>query len=197
MPAAVGYVMIADGSDVYFQRDPFDLARRYAPAELLFFGDRGDTFPEGRRYFRQRMTECADESRKGPSLLDAVDEAFRGIYANGGIFLGTRDAVLSVAEEVVRSSERCGYWASDQGLVNYARYLEATRRGHDRVVCFPDMQYSVSMGHYAWPTRNARDELLNAHTSDVLHIVHQYYTRQHKNNLQVFYSKVAPWLAQF
>lgn len=197
MPDSVERVMVADGSDVFFQRDPFDLSRRYGAAELLFFGDRGDTFPEGERYFRQRLDECADDARKAPALLDAVQGAFGGVYANGGIFLGSRRAVLSLAEEVVRSAEACGYWESDQGLVNYARYLEAERRGRDKVVCFPDMAHSVSMGHYAWPSRNANDELTNAHTGEVLHIVHQYYTRQHKNNLQIYYAKVAPWLRKF
>ena len=74
---------------------------------------------------------------------------------------------------------------------------EAERRGRDKVVCFPDMAHSVSMGHYAWPSRNANDELTNAHTGEVLHIVHQYYTRQHKNNLHIYFAKVAPWLRKF
>ena len=34
--------MIADGSDVYFQRDPFELSRAHPDAQLIFFGDRGD-----------------------------------------------------------------------------------------------------------------------------------------------------------
>ncbi|KAH8093977.1 hypothetical protein JL720_3957 [Aureococcus anophagefferens] len=74
----VEHVMVADGSDVFFQRDPFDLSRRYGAAELLFFGDRGDRFPEGERYFRQRLNECADDA-EGAALLDAVQDAFGGV----------------------------------------------------------------------------------------------------------------------
>lgn len=197
MPESVEYVMIADGSDVYFQRDPFELARRHAPAELIFFGDRGDDFKEGERYFRQRMGECADAARKTPALLDDAQGRFKGIYANGGILLGARTAMRSLTAEVVRSAVACGYWESDQGLVNYARLLEANARGDDKVLAFPDMHYSISMGHYAWPDRNDKDEFLNTHSRAVLHIVHQYYTRQHKNNLQVFYRKVEGWFRQF
>ncbi|KAH8043808.1 hypothetical protein JL720_17290 [Aureococcus anophagefferens] len=73
--------------------------------------------PQGERYFRQRLNECADDA--GASCW-AQCRAFGGVYASGGIFLGSRRAVLSLAEEVVRSAEACGYWESDQGLVNYA-----------------------------------------------------------------------------
>ena len=73
LPPSVARVLVADGSDVFFQRDPFELLRRYAAASLLFFGDRGDDPDEGRRYFRRRMLEC-------PGLdapLERVDDVSR------------------------------------------------------------------------------------------------------------------------
>ena len=66
LPAAVTKVMVADGSDIFFQRDPFDLVRRYATADLLFFGDRGDDAAEGARYFRFRLNECGPAELKDP-----------------------------------------------------------------------------------------------------------------------------------
>ena len=186
--------MIADGSDVFFQRDPFELARRTPNAELIFFGDRGDSPPEGERYFRLRMDQCADAARRAVPLLNNIAAAFGGVYANGGIFLGSAAAVLSLCEEVERSAVACGYWESDHGLVNYARFRELERRGPGAVRPFPDMHHSISMGHYNWPMRNSRGEFLNHRTEEVLYIVHQYYTRAHHANLGLFYNKVRPWL---
>jgi len=114
-------------------------------------------------------------------------------HRSGGIFLGARGAVLALAREVVASARACGYWESDQGLVNYARSLVPL----ESVVAFPDRARSVSMGHYVWPHADAEGRLLNADTREVLHIVHQYYTRQHRRNLPLFYQRVAPWLRQF
>ena len=65
------------------------------------------------------------------------------------------------------------------------------------VVAFADRERSVSMGHYYWPHVDAEGRLLHADTGEVLHVVHQYYTRQHKRNLPLFYQKVAGWLRQF
>ena len=118
LPPSVARVLVADGSDVFFQRDPFELLRRYAAASLLFFGDRGDDPDEGRRYFRRRMLEC-------PGLdapLERVEEAFGGVYANGGVFLGARGAAADLVGRVAAYARACGAWESDQGLLNLARY---------------------------------------------------------------------------
>ncbi|KAH8097130.1 hypothetical protein JL720_7 [Aureococcus anophagefferens] len=165
MPDSVEHVMVADGSGVFFQRDPFDLSRRYGAAELLFFGDRGDRFPRA-------SATSASGSTSAPTAgasCWAQCRARSAASANGGIFLGSRRAVLSLAEEVVRSAEACGYWESDQGLVNYA-VPRGGAAGRDKSL--PGHDPPVSMGHYAWP-----------------------YTRQHKNNLQIYCAKVAPWLS--
>lgn len=197
LPPTIAKVMVADGSDVFFQRDPFALAAAHPAAALLFFGDRGDDPDEGGRYFRRRMAECADERYRDPKLAAAVDARFGGVYANGGLFLGDARAVGRVAAAVVASAAACGTWESDQGFLNLARYRELEASTDAAVLAFPDMAHSVSMGHYAWPDRNEKDELLNKDTRDVLTIVHQYYTRQHKANLPRFYAKVVPWLRQF
>ena len=53
------------------------------------------------------------------------------------------------------------------------------------------------MGHYAWPHVDASGALSNKETGEALHVVHQYYTRQHRHQLPRYYAKVAPWLRGF
>jgi len=193
LPPSVARVLVADGSDVFFQRDPFELLRRYAAASLLFFGDRGDDPDEGRRYFRRRMLEC-------PGLdapLERVEEAFGGVYANGGVFLGARGAAADLVGRVAAYARACGAWESDQGLLNLARYRMLAEAGFDgdRVKAVADRVHSVAMGHYDWPHVDARGALAAA-GGEALHVVHQYHTRRARGALQEYYRRVRPWLAE-
>jgi len=194
---ASGYenVMIADGSDVFFQRDPFELSAKLGPAvDLIFFGDRADDFKEGERYFRLRMNQCADKTLTAPDHLDRINSDFRGIYANGGLLLGKAQAMLSLSTSVEKLAVACAFWESDQGLVNFARHLEMKTRSPGAVVAFADKTHSVSMGHYAWPTRDSSGQLLSLETREPLYIVHQYYSGQHHKDLGLYFAKVKPWL---
>jgi len=191
LPVSIQRVLIADGSDVYFQRDPFGLLRRYG-ADLFFFGDRGDDAKEGERYFRQRLGECA--SLADAAVLDAVQEAFGGVYANGGVFLGSRTAVADLAGRVVGYAHQCGAWESDQGLLNLARY-RMLEKDPGAVRTVPDRLHSVAIGHYDWPHVDARGLLTNL-DGEALHVVHQYYTRRSRGALQEYYRRVRPWLAE-
>ena len=193
LPPSVARVLVADGSDVFFQRDPFELLRRYAAASLLFFGDRGDDPDEGRRYFRRRMLEC-------PGLdapLERVEEAFGGVYANGGVFLGARGALIDLVGRVAAYARECGAWESDQGLLNLARYRMLAEAGFDgdRVKAVADRVHSVAMGHYDWPHVDARGALAAA-GGEALHVVHQYHTRRARGALQEYYRRVRPWLEE-
>ena len=61
------------------------------------------------------------------ALHDAVVADFGGVFANGGLFLGGRGAMLELSDDVAATAAACGQWESDQGLVNLARYRRRRR----------------------------------------------------------------------
>jgi len=188
-------VMIADGSDVFFQRNPFSLSRQYATYSLLFFGDRGDSASKARSYFRRCMGQCGDPRLNSEPLLDRIHRQFSGVYANGGLLLGKTQAMYNLSLLVVATASRCNFWTSDQGLVNYARFLAMTRDSAS-VFTFPDMTKSVSMGRYEVPHRNRADQLVRVLPNgekEPYHILHQYYTGNPKR-LKRFYGLVRQWV---
>ena len=47
------YIFIADGADIFFQRDPFELAVQNPGADFVFFGDRNDIPSRGTEFFNK------------------------------------------------------------------------------------------------------------------------------------------------
>lgn len=176
------YTFIADGADIFFQRNPFELAVQYPTADLMFFGDRNDIPSRGVEFFNRMMPLCTSRERKDPVLLNKVQEAFTrevggrsyGVYANSGLILGKAQAMLELTSRVAEMAAECNYWRSDQSIVNLVRYYETNERGADKVLMFPDMEHSVSLGKYRWYRYTDDGWLANKQTLERLYVVHQY-----------------------
>jgi hypothetical protein len=199
------YIFIADGADLYFQRNPFELAVEYPTADLVFFGDRGDDVPRGKQFFDRMMPKCESSKRKEQSLLDDVQRTFKrkvggrsySVYANSGLILGTADAMLALTSQVADIAAECRFWVSDQSFVNLVRYYMMKERGADKVLMFPDMEKTVSLGHYSWGTYTEDGWLANQWTKDKLYVVHQYdRAPQAKMLTELAWKKVADWVRE-
>ncbi|CAK0848274.1 unnamed protein product [Prorocentrum cordatum] len=197
------YIFIADGADLYFQRNPFELAVEYPSADLVFFGDRGDSPSRGKQFFDRMMPRCESSKRNEPSLMDAVDKAFMrkvdgrpySVYANSGLILGKADAMLSLTSQVAEIAAECRFWISDQSFVNLVRYYMMKERGEDKVLMFPDMEKTASLGHYSWYFWTEDGWLANKDTKEKLYVVHQYdRAPQAKMLTELVWNKTAEWI---
>jgi len=198
------YIFIADGADLYFQRNPFELAVEYPGADLVFFGDRGDSPSRGKQFFDRMMPRCESSKRNEPSLMDDVDETFMrevdgrqfSIYANSGLILGKAEAMLSLTSQVAEIAAECKFWISDQSFVNLVRYYMIKERGEDKVLMFPDMEKTASLGHYSWYYWTEDGWLATKDgTKERLYVVHQYdRAPQAKMLTELIWNKTAEWI---
>lgn len=200
-------IFIADGADLFFQRNPFELAVEYPAADLVFFGDRGDSPHRGKEFFDRMMPKCQSPARNSQDVMDDVNRAFKGkgadgrgysIYANSGLILGKADAMLNLTSRVAEIAAECNFWVSDQSFVNLVRYYMLKERGADKVMMFPDMAKTASLGHYGWYYWTEDGWLSEiGNKSERLYVVHQYdRAPQAKLLTELAWNKTAEWLHQ-
>jgi len=198
------HIFIADGADLFFQRNPFELAVEYPDADLVFFGDRGDSPSSGKQFFDRMMPNCQSSARNEQSLMKDVNTAFKGkgadgrkysIYANSGLILGKADAMLELTSRVAEIAAECRFWVSDQSFVNLVRYYMLKERGADKVMMFPDMAKTASLGHYSWYYWTEDGWLATMDgTRERIYVVHQYdRAPQAKMLTELAWNKTAEW----
>ncbi|CAK0840618.1 unnamed protein product [Prorocentrum cordatum] len=149
------------------------------------------------------MPRCESSKRNEQSLMDAVDKAFMrkvdgrpySVYANSGLILGKADAMLSLTSQVAEIAAECRFWISDQSFVNLVRYYMMKERGEDKVLMFPDMEKTASLGHYSWYFWTEDGWLANKDTKEKLYVVHQYdRAPQAKMLTELIWNKTAEWI---
>lgn len=186
------HVAIVDGADVMFQKNPFDLMQENPNADVLFFGDRGDDQSRGRVYFQARTSTIGLGFANG-EFHHKVDKAFfneeqnYSVYANGGALCGKLQAAMEIQNQMKQISIASGYWHSDQGQMNIARYLYGEKHGKEKVVCYPDYSRSITMGHLQkWSSFTKDGFFANAQGMPIT-LLHQFgrsrYSGQAKNAL--------------
>lgn len=172
-------VAIVDGADIVFQANPFDLMHENPDADLFFFGDRGDVLGEGERYFKKRAKSIG-LGYSNEEFLQKVQAAFYNkekeysVYANGGAFFGTFQAVLDIQRQMIQISSASRFWHSDQGQMNIARYLYGEKHGMEKVVCYPDMTRSIVLGNNQNYDLFSKEGLVTNEAGLPFIFVHQY-----------------------
>jgi len=172
-------VAVADGADIVWQQDPFDLMKENQKADAIFFGDRGDDHGEGRAYFEKRCKAIGGKYNE-KELLQKVHSQFFDeeeryhVYANGGMMMGKLAAVLELQKQMVQISADSGFFRSDQAQMNFARYFYAEKHGKESVVAYADYVRSATMGHVHKFNIFTKEGLFANNKHQPLTFLHQY-----------------------
>ncbi|KAF4656723.1 hypothetical protein FOL47_008805 [Perkinsus chesapeaki] len=110
-------ILIADGKDLYFQADPFEITNRLGQTcldKICLFSEPISDRVE--KFFIKKTTNlshCLPENERNLVIRDR-----RSGYANGGVILGMTSALGELSRSIVARANYCDFWQADQHYLN-------------------------------------------------------------------------------